>query len=57
MYIPEKAFVSNFTMEIKDKVYHAVVRTKDVTQNILNENQRILQTTWQTEFKDGKQVK
>ena len=56
MYIPENAFVSNFTMDIKGKAYHAAVRTKDVTQDILKENHRILQTTWQPEFKDGKQV-
>ena len=40
MYIPEKAFLSNFAMEIKGKA-KAAVRTKDLTQDILKENSDI----------------
>ena len=59
MYIPEEAFVSNFTMEIKGQTYVAKVETKKEAKEIYDNSQSssgLVQSQTEPEFKDGKQV-
>ena len=39
MHIPEDAFVSNFSMKIKDKTYLAKVETKEEAKTIFENNE------------------
>jgi len=59
MYIPEEAFVSNFTMEIKDQTYVAKVEEKETAKEIFDQSETssgLVQSQKDPEFKDGKQV-
>ena len=59
MYIPQEAFVSNFSMVIKDKTYQAKVETKEKAENIFENSgstSGLLQSDSQPEFTDGQQV-
>ena len=59
MYIPEEAFVSNFTMEIKGQTYVAKVETKKEAKEIYDNSQSssgLVQSQTEPEFKDGKLV-
>ena len=55
MYIPEDAFVSNFSMEIKDKTYVAKVETKKDAETIFENSQSnagLVQNQDQSDFKE-----
>merc|ERR1711879_559993 len=59
MYIPEEAFVSNFTMEIKDQTYIAKVEEKETAKEIFDASETssgLVQSQRDPEFKDGKQI-
>ena len=59
MYIPQEAFVSNFSMVIKGKTYEAKVETKEVAEKIFEgstSTSGLLQSNSLPEFTDGKQV-
>ena len=60
MYIPEDAFVSNFSMEIKDKTYVAKVETKKDAENIFENsesNAGLVQNQDQSDFKETNHVR
>ena len=59
MYIPKEAFVSNFSMVIKDKTYVAKVDTKENALKIFENSTTtsgIVQSFNDPKFKDGKHV-
>ena len=59
MYIPKEAFVSNFSMVIKDKTYVAKVDTKENALQIFENSTTtsgIVQSFNDPKFKDGKHV-
>ena len=59
MYIPKEAFVSNFSMVIKDKTYVAKVDTKENALTIFENSTTtsgIVQSFNDPKFKDGKHV-
>merc|ERR1711971_538758 len=59
MYIPKEAFVSNFSMVIKDKAYVAKVDTKENALKIFENSTTtsgIVQSFNDPKFKDGKHV-
>ena len=59
MYIPKEAFVSNFSMEIKDKTYVAKVDTKENAMKIFENSTStsgVVQSFNDPKFKDGKYV-
>ena len=59
MYIPEEAFVSNFSMVIKGKTYQAKVEPKKVAEEKFENSfstSALLQSNSQPEFTDGQQV-
>ena len=59
MYIPEEAFVSDFSMVIKDKTYQAKVEPKKVAEETFENSfstSALLQSNSQPEFTDGQQV-
>ena len=60
MYIPEDAFVSNFSMEIKDKTYVAKVETKKDAETIFENSQSnagLVQNQDQSDFKETNHVR
>ena len=60
MYIPEDAFVSNFSMEIKDKTYVAKVETKKDAETIFENsesNAGLVQNQDQSDFKETNHVR
>ena len=59
MYIPQEAFVSNFSMDIKGQTYVAKVETKEEAKEIYDSSSSssgLVQSQTEPEFKDGKQV-
>ena len=59
MYIPEEAFVSNFSLSIKDKVYVAKVETKEKAKEIYSESNDtagLLQSNTKSEFEGTQHV-
>ena len=57
MYIPKDAFVSNFSMIIKDKIYVANVETKEKAKSISNSNAGLVQNHEQSDFKETEHVR
>ena len=59
MFIPQEAFVSNFSMVIKGKTYEAKVETKEVAEQTYKNSTSTsgLIKNSLPEFTDGKQVK
>ena len=60
MYIPQEAFVSNFSMDIKGQTYVAKVETKEEAKEIYDSSSTssgLVQSQSESEFKDGKQVR
>ena len=60
MYIPKDAFVSNFSMIIKDKIYVANVETKKKAKSIFensNSNAGLVQNHEQSDFKETEHVR
>ena len=60
MYIPEDAFVSNFSMKIKDKTYVAKVETKKDAETIFENsesNAGLVQNQEQSDFKETNHVR
>ena len=60
MYIPKDAFVSNFSMIIKDKIYVANVETKEKAKSIFensNSNAGLVQNHEQSDFKETEHVR
>ena len=60
MYIPEDAFVSNFSMIIKEKIYVANVETKEKAKAIFdnsNSNAGLVQNQEQSDFKETEHVR
>ena len=60
MYIPEDAFVSNFSMKIKDKMYVAKVETKEKAKVIFRDsgsNAGLVQNLEQSDFKETNHVR
>ena len=60
MYIPEDAFVSNFSMKIKDKTYVAKVETKEEAKTIYENsgsNAGLVQNREQSNFKETNHVR
>ena len=59
IFIPQEAFVSNFSMIIKEKIYEAKVKTKEIAEKIYNESTStsgLVQSISLPEFSNGKQV-
>ena len=59
MYIPKDAFISNFSMVIKDKTYQAKVESKKIAEETFGNSastSALLQSNSQPEFTDGQQV-
>ena len=57
MYIPKDAFVSNFSMTIKEKIYVANVETKEKAKIIFeNSNSNAGQNHKQSDFKETEHV-
>lgn len=60
LYIPKEAFVSNFTMMIKDKIYEAKVKptqeARDIFANSQDSSALVETQLDDTKFKDGRQV-
>ena len=57
--IPKEAFVSNYTMIIKDEIYIAKVETKEEAKNIYtdsNDNAGLVQENYKTDSKDMKKA-
>ena len=60
MFIPQEAFVSNFSMVIKGKTYEAKVETKEVAAQTYEKSTStsgLVKSNSLPEFTDGKQVK
>ena len=60
MYIPEDAFVSNFSMKIKDKTYVAKVETKEKAKTIFENsgsNAGLVQNRERSDFKETNHVR
>ena len=60
MFIPQEAFVSNFSMDIKGQTYVAKVETKEEAKEIYDSSSTssgLVQSQSEPEFKDGKQVR
>ena len=60
MYIPEDAFVSNFSMKIKNKTYVAKVETKKDAETIFENSQNnagLVQNQDQSDFKETNHVR
>ena len=60
MFIPKDAFVSNFSMIIKDKIYVANVETKEKAKSIFensNSNAGLVQNHEQSDFKETEHVR
>ena len=60
MFIPQEAFVSNFSMVIKGKTYEAKVETKEVAEQTYEKSDStsgLVKSNSLPEFTDGKQVK
>ena len=60
MYIPEDAFVSNFSMKIKDKTYVAKVETKEEARTIFENsgsNAGLVQNKERSLFQGNKSCK
>ena len=60
MYIPEDAFVSNFSMKIKDKTYVAKVETKEEARTIFENsgsNAGLVQNKERSDFKETNHVR
>jgi len=59
MFIPQEAFVSNFSMVIKGKTYEAKVETKEVAEKTYEKSMStsgLVKSNSLPEFTDGKQV-
>ena len=59
MIIPEEAYVSNYTMIIKDEVYVAKVEVKEEAKNIFTDstdNAGLVQENYKTDSKGMKKV-
>merc|ERR1711962_648550 len=59
MFIPQEAFVSNFSMVIKGKTYEAKVQTKETAEETYEKSTStsgLVQSNSLPEFTDGKQV-
>ena len=59
MIIPKEAFVSNYTMIIKDEIFIAKVETKEEAKNIYtdsNDNAGLVQENYKTDSKDMKKA-
>jgi len=59
MYIPEDAFVSNFSMKIKDKTYVAKVETKEKAKTIFENsgsNAGLVQNRERSDFKETNHI-
>ena len=60
MFIPQEAFVSNFSMVIKGKTYEAKVETKEVAKQTYEKSTStsgLVKSNSLPEFTDGKQVR
>ena len=60
MFIPQEAFVSNFSMVIKGKTYEAKVETKEVAEQTYEKSSStsgLVKSNSLPEFTDGKQVR
>ena len=60
MFIPQEAFVSNFSMVIKGKTYEAKVETKEVAEQTYEKSDStsgLVKSNSLPEFTDGKQVR
>ena len=60
MYIPEDAFVSNFSMKIKEKMYVAKIETKEKAKTIFKDsgsNAGLVQNLEKSDFKETNHVR
>ena len=60
MYIPEDAFVSNFSMKIKEKMYVAKIETKEKAKTIFKDsgsNAGLVRNLEKSDFKEANHVR